>query len=178
MSKSRTSLRIPWRSLVLACTQKVCHRKWETFLFWEENAQPLAASCYDVQKSFSGLGVSGCMCILQVQWHTFIFSPVFWELLRLTKLSGNNSMLKNCLPFRVLHLENKSGRKKTVNQEHFGLLKNKVSVNLVRRGDYRNDLSFSIIFSSFSTPFPPLLMWKTEIKRNGKKWPQRQKCLV
>lgn len=78
-------------------------------------------------------------------------------------------MLKNCLLFAVFHLENKSGRKKTVNQEHFGLLKNEVSVNLVRRGDYRNDLSFSVIFSSFSTPFPLLLMWKTEMKRNGKK---------
>lgn len=55
-------------------------------------------------------------------------------------------MLKNCLPFTVLCLENKSGRKKNSKSGTVGTLKNEVNVNLVRRGDYRNDLSFSINF--------------------------------
>lgn len=55
-------------------------------------------------------------------------------------------MLKNCLPFTVLCLENKSGRKKNSKSGTVGTSKNEVNVNLVRRGDYRNDLSFSINF--------------------------------
>lgn len=84
-------------------------------------------------------------------------------------------MLKNCLPFTVLCLENKSGRKKNSKSGTVGTLKNEVNVNLVRRGDYRNDLSFSINFfcgllnDFFSTPIPSLLIWKTENQKKQEK---------
>jgi len=65
--------------------------------------------------------------------------------------------------------------RKTINQEQWGLKKNEVNVNLVRRGDYSNDLSFSINFfcgllnDIFPTPIPPLLIWQTENQKQQEK---------
>lgn len=84
-------------------------------------------------------------------------------------------MLKNCLHFTVLRLENKSGRKKNSKSGTVGTLKNEVNINLVRRVEYRNDLSFSINFFCsllndffFQLPFLQSSSGKQKIKKTGK----------